>query len=151
MRGQYFYLYLIEDIYSRKAVGWEAHEQESGELGARLLQCSVLGEQCLMQRPVLHSDNCAPLKSTTMLQKMYDLGVTPSHSRPRVSDDKPYSESLFHTLKYCSQWPKQGFGDLEAARRWVRSFIHWYNHERRHGLKHGRRDNYLEKRHSRRA
>lgn len=67
-----------------------------------------------------------------MLQKMYDLGVTPSHSRPRVSDDNPYSESLFRTLKYCPQWPKQGFANLEAARSWVRDFIRWYNHEHRH-------------------
>ena len=100
VRGQYYYLYLIEDIYSRKAVGWEVHEQESGELGAGLLQRSVLSEQCLLNPPVLHSDNGAPMKSATMLQKMYDLGVTPSHSRPRVSDDNPYSESLFRTLKY---------------------------------------------------
>lgn len=72
------------------------------------------------------------MKSATLLYKMYDLGVTPSHSRPRVSNDNPYSESLFRTLKYCPQWPKGGFADLEAARRWVRDFIHWYNHEHRH-------------------
>jgi len=132
IRGQYFYLYLIEDIYSRKAVGWKVYEQESGELGAKLLQRSVLSEQCQLSPPVLHSDNGAPMKSVTMLQKMYDLGVTPSHSRPRVSDDNPYSESLFRTLKYCPQWPKQGFADLEAARGWVRDFIRWYNHEHRH-------------------
>lgn len=132
VRGQYFYLYLIEDIYSRKAVGWEVYEQESGERAAGLLQRSVISEQCLLSPPVLHSDNGAPMKSATMLQKMYDLGVTPSHSRPRVSDDNPYSESLFRTLKYCPQWPKQGFADLEAARSWVRDFIRWYNHEHRH-------------------
>ncbi len=67
-----------------------------------------------------------------MLQKMCDLGVTPSHSHPRVSDDNPYSESLFRMLKYCLQWPKQGFVDLEAARSWVRDFIRWYNNEQRH-------------------
>ncbi|SDE69375.1 putative transposase [Desulfuromonas thiophila] len=132
VRGQYFYLYLIEDIYSRKAVGWEVHESESGELGAQLLQRSVLSEQCLLRPPVLHSDNGAPMKSATMLQKMSDLGIMPSHSRPRVSDDNPYSESLFRTLKYCPQWPKRGFADLEAARRWVRDFIRWYNQEHRH-------------------
>ncbi len=85
VRGQYFYLYLIEGIYSRKAVGREVHEQESGELGAQLLR-SVLSEQCLLRPSVLNSDNGAPLQSATMLQKMYDLGVTPSHSRPRVRD-----------------------------------------------------------------
>jgi len=116
VRGKYFYLYLIEDIYSRKAVGWEVYQQESGELAAGLLQRSVLSERCSLKPPVLHSDNGAPMKSVTMLQKMYDLGVTPSHSRPRVSDDNPYSESLFRTLKYCPQWPKNGFADLAAAR-----------------------------------
>ncbi|GAB3396513.1 hypothetical protein GCM10027514_45260 [Azotobacter armeniacus] len=92
----------------------------------------MISEQCLLSPPILHSDNGAPMKSVTLLQKMYDLGVTPSHSRPRVSDDNPYSESLFRTLKYCPQWPKQGFADLEAARSWVRDFICWYNHEHRH-------------------
>lgn len=60
---------------------------------------------------------------------MYDLGITPSHSRPGGSDNNPFSESLFRTLKYFPQWPKQGFADLEAARSWVRDFIRWYNHE----------------------
>ena len=132
VRGKDFYLYLIEDIYSRKAVGWEVYQQESGELAAGLLQRSVLSERCSLKPPVLHSDNGAPMKSVTMLQKMYDLGVTPSHSRPRVSDDNPYSESLFRTLKYCPQWPKNGFADLAAARVWVKNFIRWYNHEHRH-------------------
>ncbi|GHD81189.1 hypothetical protein GCM10011419_26780 [Vogesella fluminis] len=72
------------------------------------------------------------MKSATLLSKMYDLGVTPSRGRPRVSNDNPYSESLFRTLKYCPQWPKDGFADLESARAWVRDFIHWYNHEHRH-------------------
>jgi len=132
VRGQYFYLYLIEDIYSRKAVGWEVYAQESGELAAGLLQRSVLGERCVLTPPVLHSDNGAPMKSVALLQKMYDLGVTPSRGRPRVSNDNPYSESLFRTLKYCPQWPRDGFADLEAARSWVRDFIHGYNHEHRH-------------------
>lgn len=92
VRSQYFYLYPIEDIYSRKAMGWEVYEQESGELGAKLLQRSVLSEQCLLKPPVLHSDNGTPMKSVALLQKMYDLGAAPSHSRPRVSDDNPYSE-----------------------------------------------------------
>ena len=148
VRGQYFYLYLIEDIYSRKAVGWEVHEQESGELGAKLLQRSVLSEQCPLKPPVLHSDNGAPMKSATMLQKMYDLGVTPSHSRSRVSDDNPYSESPFRTLKYCPQWPKQGFADLEAARSWVRDFIRWYNHEHRQSVIGGEDHHVLARRHA---
>jgi putative transposase len=132
VRGQYFYLYLIEDIYSRKGVGWEVYAQESGELAAKLLQRSVIGEQCLRQPLVLHSDNGAPMKSLTLLSKMHDLGITPSRGRPRVSNDNPYSESLFRTLKYCPQWPQDGFADLDAARAWVRDFMRWYNHEHRH-------------------
>ncbi|MGH8601253.1 MAG: IS3 family transposase [Gammaproteobacteria bacterium] len=132
VRGQYYYLYLIEDIYSRKGVGWEVYGQESGELAAKLLQRSVISEQCLRQPLVLHSDNGAPMKSATLLSKMYDLGVTPSRGRPRVSNDNPYSESLFRTLKYCPQWPQDGFADLDAARAWVRDFMRWYNHEHRH-------------------
>lgn len=132
VRGQYYYLYLIEDIYSRKGVGWEVYEQESGELAAKLLQRSVIAEQCLGAPLVLHSDNGAPMKSLTLLSKMHDLGISPSRGRPRVSNDNPYSESLFRTLKYCPQWPKDGFADLDAARAWVRDFMRWYNHEHRH-------------------
>ena len=132
VRGQYYYLYLVEDIYSRKAVGWEVHEEESGEHAATLMQRTVLAEQCWGAPLVLHSDNGSPMKSATLLAKLYDLGITPSRGRPRVSNDNPYSESLFRTLKYCPQWPAQGFADIHAARIWVRDFIVWYNHEHRH-------------------
>lgn len=132
VRGQYYYLYLVEDIYSRKAVGWEVHEQESGEHAATLMQRTVMAEQCWGAPLVLHSDNGAPMKSSTLLAKLYDLGITPSRGRPRVSNDNPYSESLFRTLKYCPQWPAQGFADLDAARMWVRKFIEWYNNEHCH-------------------
>ena len=132
VRGQYYYLYLIEDIYSRKGVGWEVHEQECGEHAAALLQRSVIREQCWKQPLVLHSDNGAPMKSVTLLTKMHDLGITPSRGRPRVSNDNPYSESLFRTLKYCPQWPSDGFASLDAAREWVRDFMTWYNDEHRH-------------------
>ena len=132
VRGQFYYLYLFEDIYSRKAVGWEVYAEESGELAAGLVQRSVMAEQCWRQPLVLHSDNGAPMKSATLLAKLYDLGITPSRGRPRVSNDNPYSESLFRTLKYCPQWPVGGFADIEAARAWVHDFILWYNHEHRH-------------------
>ena len=157
VRGQFYYLYLIEDIYSRKGVGWEVHEQESGELAAALLQRSVLREQCWQQPLVLHSDNGAPMKSATLLTKMHDLGIRPSRSRPRVSNDNPYSESLFRTLKYCPQWPTDGFASLEAARQWVHDFMAWYNEEHRHsrigfvtpGERHRGEDKaLLEKRHA---
>lgn len=132
VRGKYYYLYLIEDIYSRKAVGWEVYEQECGGKAAGLLQRSMLRESCLHRPLVLHSDNGAPMKSSTLLSKMQELGVTPSRGRPRVSNDNPYSESLFRTLKYGTQWPVDGFGSLESARIWVRQFIDWYNNKHRH-------------------
>lgn len=132
VRGKFYYLYLFEDIYSRKAVGWEVYEQESGDLAAGLLQRIVMTEQCFSNPPVLHSDNGAPMKSLTLLTKMYDLGITPSRGRPRVSNDNPYSESLFRTLKYCPQWPAEGFATLDDARVWVREFIECYNHHHCH-------------------
>jgi putative transposase len=87
VHGKFYYLYLIEDIYSCKAVGWEVHEAESGEKAAALLQRSVTLEKCWRQPLVLHSDNDAPMKSVTLLTKMYDLGIIPSRGRPRVSND----------------------------------------------------------------
>ena len=132
VRGQYYYLYLFEDIYSRKAVGWEVYAEEDGELAASLVQRCVMAEQCWHQPLVLHSDNGSPMKSSTLLAKLYELGVAPSRGRPRVSNDNPYSESLFRALKYCPQWPAGGFADIDAARLWVRDFIRWYNHEHCH-------------------
>jgi putative transposase len=132
VRGQFYYLYLIEDIYSRKIVGWEVHEQESGDAAAFLLQRTVMREQCFKQPLVLHSDNGAPMKSVTLKTKMEELGITSSYSRPRVSNDNPYSESLFRTMKYCPQWPSVGFKDLETVREWVKTFVGWYNDEHCH-------------------
>ncbi len=132
VRGLYYYLHLIEDIYSRKIVGWEVHEQECGELAAQLLQRTVMREQCFKKPMILHSDNGAPMKSATLKAKMEELGITGSHSRPRVSNDNPYSESLFRTLKYCPRWPSEGFADLQAVRDWVNEFEVWYNDEHCH-------------------
>ena len=130
--GQHYYLYMIEDIYSRKVVGWEVHESETGEQAADLLERSVWSEKCRKKDLVLHSDNGAPMKSLTMRAKMYDLGVVTSRSRPRVSNDNPYSESLFRTVKYHPRWPSEGFKSLDDARKWVKSFGDWYNNEHRH-------------------
>ena len=132
VRGQFYYLYLIMDIYSRKIVGREVHEREGGEEAAALIQRTVLAEHCFRKPLVLHSDNGSPMKSQTMQIKLYDLGITPSHSRPRVSNDNPSSESLFRTLKYCPQWPSQGFESLPSAREWVGEFVGWYNNKHRH-------------------
>ncbi len=130
--GKHYYLYMIEDIYSRKIVGWEVHYDETGEQAAALLERTVWSEKCLKKDVVLHSDNGAPMKSLTMRAKMYDLGVVTSRSRPRVSNDNPYSESLFRTVKYHPRWPSEGFKSLEAARKWVNEFVCWYNNEHRH-------------------
>lgn len=131
-RGWFYYLYLIMDIYSRKIVGWEVHDKERGELAAELIERSVLSEHCYNQPLILHSDNGAPMKSFTMQSKLVDLGITPSHSRPRVSNDNAFSESLFRTLKYCPQWPSHGFRDIEKARKWVSDFVDWYNNKHCH-------------------
>ena len=130
--GQHYYLYMIEDIYSRKIVGWEVHTNETGKQAAELLERSVWSEKCRKTELVLHSDNGAPMKSLTMQAKMHDLGVISSRSRPRVSNDNPYSESLFRTVKYCPRWPSEGFNSLDGARQWVKGFVYWYNNEHRH-------------------
>ena len=130
--GLHYYLYMIEDIYSRKIVGWEVHTNETGEQAAELLERSIWSEQCRKQNLILHSDNGAPMKSLTMQAKMHDLGVISSRSRPRVSNDNPYSESLFRTVKYCPRWPSEGFNSLHSARQWLKGFVHWYNNEHRH-------------------
>ncbi len=132
VRGQFYYLYMIEDLYSRKIVGYEVHEAESGEYAAQLLQRSQLREQCLHKPLVLHSDNGAPMKAQTMKAKLEELGVLPSYSRPRVSNDNAFVESLFRILKYRPQWPSTGFTSLDEARLWVDRFVRWYNTEHRH-------------------
>lgn len=132
IKGQFYYLYMFEDIYSRKIVGYEVHEQECGELAAELIQRSMLREQCFNKPLILHSDNGAPMKSLTMKAKLEELGVTASLSRPSVSNDNPYSEALFRTLKYRPQWPSSGFKSLIEAREWVEVFVIWYNNEHKH-------------------
>lgn len=133
-RGSWLYLYLILDVYSRKIVGWEVNGSETGELA-----CDVVEKACWRERLVgrgaplvLHSDNGSPMKAATFLEKLYDLGITPSNSRPRVSNDNAYSESLFKTLKFRPGFPANGFGTLDEARDWVLSFVRWYNNEHRH-------------------
>lgn len=132
IRGMYFYLYMIMDVYSRKIVGWEVHPVESSDFAATLLQKAVLSENCLLNPPVLHADNGGPQKGFTMRAKLEALGVTPSYSRPRVSNDNPYSESLFRTFKYRPEYPSKGFESIDAARNWVNQFVVWYNEEHRH-------------------
>ena len=132
--GRWFYLYLILDLYSRKIVGHEVHEVESGEHAAHLLKRTALAEgiHAATNKPVLHGDNGAALKATTVLAMLQWLGVAPSYSRPRVSDDNAFVESLFRTAKYRPGFPIRGFADLQDARTWAAQFVHWYNHEHLH-------------------
>jgi len=130
--GQHYYLYMIEDIYSRKIVGWEAHDRENGDHAARLLERSVWAEKSVKSQLVLHSDNGGPMKSIMLRAKLQELGVVSSYSRPRVSNDNPYSEALFRTVKYHPRWPSEGFASLENTRIWVKEFVQWYNHDHRH-------------------
>jgi transposase InsO family protein len=123
---------MIIDIYSRKVVAWEVHPVESADCASVLLHKAVLSEECLLDPPVLHADNGGPQKGFTMKAKLEALGVTPSYSRPRVSNDNPYSESLFRTFKYRPEYPTTGFTSIDAAREWVGHFVPWYNEEHRH-------------------
>ena len=130
--GIFFYLYLIVDIFSRKIVGREVHDRETAELAAQVLKRAVWAEKCLTSPLVLHADNGSPMKGATMKVTMERLGVTPSFSRPRVSNDNPVSEALFRTCKYTPNWPSRGFATIEEARAWVQGFATWYNTEHRH-------------------
>jgi transposase InsO family protein len=130
--GTFFYLYLIVDIFSRKIVGWEVHDRETADHAAHVLQRAVWAEKCLTRPLVLHADNGSPMKGATMKVTMERLGVIASFSRPRVSNDNPFSEALFRTCKYVPGWPTRGFASREAARAWVAGFVRWYNTEHRH-------------------
>lgn len=135
-RGLFYYLYLILDLYSRKIVAWEVHECETSDLAARLIRKACLAEGIATQPLVLHSDNGSPMKGASMLETLHRLGVTPSFSRPRVSNDNAYAESLFRTCKYRPDYPSNGFANIDEAREWVLSFSRWYNTEHKHsGLK----------------
>jgi putative transposase len=130
--GTYYYLYLVVDIWSRKAVGWSVHEHESRDLAAELMQRACRDERAESVGLVLHSDNGAPMRGKTMLATLQHLGVIPSFSRPGVSDDNPFSEALFRTLKYRPGFPSKPFASLAASRAWVQGFIRWYNNVHLH-------------------
>ena len=129
VRGIFLYLYLVMDIYSRKVVGWQVYEEESSALAADLMTDICHREGVKRQCVTLHSDNGSPMTGATLLATLYMLGVIPSFSRPSVSNDNPYSESLFRTLKYRPEYPQEVFDNLPGARTWVRWFVDWYNNE----------------------
>ncbi len=131
--GRWFHLYLILDLYSRKIVGWEVHDSDHADHATHLVRRTALAEgiAALSTKPVLHGDNGSTLKATTVLAMLNWLGVKPSYSRPRVSDNA-YVEALFRTAKYRPEFPTKGFADLGAARAWAAGFVHWYNVDHRH-------------------
>lgn len=136
VKGIFYYLYLVIDIYSRKVVGWQVYYRESSELAADLMKDICQREKVEREQVILHSDNGSPMKGATMLATLQELGVVPSFSRPSVSNDNPFSESVFRTLKYRPEYPEKAFSSIEEARLWVSGFEHWYNHEHRHsGIK----------------
>jgi len=132
--GRWFYLYLILDLYSRKILGWEVHDTDHADHAAHVLRRTALSEGIaeLAEKPLLHGDNGSTLKATTVLAMLNWLGIMPSYSRPRVSDDNAYAEALFRTAKYRPEFPSGGFHSLDTARAWAAAFVRWYNVDHRH-------------------
>ena len=132
IRGQFYYLYLMMDIWSRKIVGYRVEDCENMAYSSELFEEVFQQENLEPNQVILHADNGGPMKGSMMHATLQRLGVVPSFSRPRNSDDNPFSESLFRTLKYRPSYPSKPFKNLEEARKWVSDFVHWYNFEHLH-------------------
>ncbi len=133
VKGALYYLYMALDVWSRKIVGFEVHKAERASYAAQLVAgAASCEEEVVADSLVLHSDNGLPMKGAAMLAKLQELGIAASFSRPSVSIDNPFSESLFRTAKYRPEYPTRPFEDLEAARTWAASFVRWYNSEHLH-------------------
>jgi transposase InsO family protein len=130
--GTYFYLYLMLDLFSRKVVGWEVHEEENAEHASWVIRKASLAEGRGLAPLVLHSDNGSPMKGATMLATLQKLGIAPSFSRPGVSDDNAHAEAFFRTLTYRPGYPSKGFKNLDEARDWSMKFVLWYNTRHQH-------------------
>lgn len=127
----YYHLYVILDIFSRYVVGWMVADREAAVLAERLIQQSYKKQRIQPGQLTLHADRGPSMKSKVVAHLLSDLGVTKTHSRPYTSDDNPFSEAQFKTLKYCPQFPDR-FGCIEDAKVFCRAFFQWYNHEHRH-------------------
>jgi transposase InsO family protein len=127
VRGMFFFLYLVVDIWSRRIMSWTVRAEESGEHAATMITAACIREKVSRDTLTLHSDNGAPMRGATLLATLQRLGVMPSFSRPSVSDDNPFSEALFRTLKYAPWWPSKPFFTLDEAATWVADFVRWYN------------------------
>jgi transposase InsO family protein len=120
------------DVWSRRIVGWQVAARESADIAAELIRRTCHDGNLDPRGLVLHSDNGAPMRSNTMISTLQWLGVVPSFSRPHVSNDNPYSEALFRTLKYTPTYPNLPFADISSAQCWVAQFVNWYNSTHRH-------------------
>jgi putative transposase len=127
----YFYLYVIMDIFSRYIIGWMVAHREQDALAKRLIEQSCLKQNIKPGQLTVHADRGPSMKSKVVAHLLADLGVTKTHSRPHVSNDNPYSESQFKTLKYCPEFPDR-FGSAQDARAFCQPFFNWYNKEHRH-------------------
>ncbi len=132
VRGRFLKLYVVLDVWSRMIIGAEVHEVEDASLAAALVESCCLEQHVSSGQLVLHSDNGSAMRGNTMLAKLQQLGVMPSFSRPRVSDDNAYAESVMRTIKYNPAYPDRPFADLAEARAWVATFVAWYNDEHLH-------------------
>lgn len=130
-RGKYYELYVIIDIFSRYVLGWTVADTETGELAADFIEGVYLDQQITKGTLTLHADRGTSMTSKPVSQLLVDLGVDRTHSRPHVSNDNPYSEAAFKTLKYCPAFPAS-FGSIQDARAFTKSFFDYYNHEHRH-------------------
>lgn len=130
-KWSYFYLYAVLDVFSRKTVGWMVATRESAVLAEQLLAATIKAQNVPAKQLTIHADRGSSMASKPVALLLADLGVTKSHSRPRVSNDNPYSESQFKTLKYCPSFPGS-FASLEDARGFCAEFFYAYNHHHRH-------------------
>ena len=132
VKGLFFYLYMVIDVWSRKIIAAQIFDEESMEHSSMLLAHACMINGVKPEELVLHSDNGGPMKGATMLATLQKLGVVPSFSRPSVSNDNPYSESLFRTMKYRPEYPLKPFENIEQAQSWVDGFVFWYNTQHLH-------------------
>jgi len=132
VRGAFYYAYVVMDVFSRKIVASAVHDRECGDIAARLMEAACIREGVARDQLVIHSDNGSAMKSATLLAMLLSLGVATSFSRPSVSNDNPFSESLFGTAKSCPLYPKGPFGSLQDAREWFERFVVWYNTKHQH-------------------
>jgi transposase InsO family protein len=135
VRGIWLYLYMVVDVWSRKVVAWDVGDREDPKIAADLVSRACLRERISKgrQQPlILHADNGNAMRAATLESRLEELGVLRSFSRPRVSNDNPYSESLFRTVKYRPDYPNRPFRTREEACLWVAAFVEWYNHQHRH-------------------